>query len=199
LWREDAPAKRAATISVDELPMTSTDASTGVLDADELRRVEAFAAAAEEYCAWTEGATCGRVRDARIARSLVAELFRRALDLPRIHDWDGEAPEISHDEYQRVYRRFGTLPFNYYSQCFDPLAVPAEEPGMADLADDLADIWRDVKAGLLLFRNGNGPGAAWEWRFHFDVHWGRHASGALHALQAWFSTNSEELDQLPER
>lgn len=169
------------------------------LDADEARRLEAFAAAAEQYCAWAEAASPGRVRDARIARTLVTELFRRAIDLPRVDDFDGEAPEIPQDEYQRIYRRFGALPFNYYSECFDPLVVPAEKPVTADLADDLADIWRDVKTGLLLFRAGNRAAAAWQWRFLFDVHWGRHATSALYALQAWFSARSEDLDQLPER
>jgi hypothetical protein len=59
----------------------------------------------------------------------------------------------------------------------------------ADLADDLADIWRDVKSGLLLYRSENPAAASWEWRFHFKAHWGRHATGAMHALQAWFSAN----------
>jgi hypothetical protein len=88
-------------------------------------------------------------------------------------------------EKLKEFRRFGSLPFNFYSECFNPLVVPAEEPVIADFADDLADIWRDVKPGLLLFRAGDR--AAGHWRFHFDVHWGHHATAAMYALQAWFS------------
>jgi hypothetical protein len=90
-----------------------------------------------------------------------------------------------------VYERFGGLPFNYYSECFDPLIVPAaEEPVVADLADDLADIWRDVKGGLMLWHDDESDAAAWHWRFHFESHWGLHASSAMYALQTWFSRHS---------
>jgi hypothetical protein len=147
--------------------------------------LDAFAAAAHEYCAWAEGDSRGALDDARIARTLLAELYRRAVDLPELEDCDVTAPEIPNDEYQTMFRRFGSLPFNFYSECFNPLVVPAEEPVIADFADDLADIWRDVKPGLLLFRAGDR--AAGHWRFHFDVHWGHHATAAMYALQAWFS------------
>ncbi|HWW62252.1 MAG TPA: DUF5063 domain-containing protein, partial [Thermoanaerobaculia bacterium] len=126
---------------------------------------------------------------------LVTELFRRAIELPPVDEWSGDLPEIADDEYQRVYRRFGTLPFNDYSECFNPLVVPPEEPVVADLADDLADVWRDVKAGLLLFRSGNRPTAAWQWRFLFEAHWAHHASAAIYALQSWFSANVDALER----
>jgi hypothetical protein len=165
---------------------------------DAPHRIDAFAAVAEDYCAWAEqngdaadpdaDLDADPDADATAARTLLAELFRRAIDLPSPDAGDdADAPEIPPDEYQRVYQRFGGLPFNYYSECFNPLTVPAEEPVTADLADDLADIWRDVKAGLLLYRGGNRNAAAWIWRFHFDVHWGHHATAAIYALQSWFS------------
>ncbi len=167
--------------------------------ADDQAHLEAFAAAAEQFCAWAEGESRGIVSDARLARALISELFRRAIDLPEQSDWNGDAPEISIDRYTRVYQRFGSLPFNFYSECSNPLIVPAEEPITADLADDLADVWRDVKGGLLLFGDGNITAAAWHWRFHFEIHWGHHASAALYALQSWFSEHVSELDQLPDR
>lgn len=151
--------------------------------------ITAFAAAAERYCAWAEGEASAPRDDARAGRLLVAELYRRALDLPATEGSDRVVPAV--DGHERVYRRFGSLPFNYYSECFDPLIVPAEEPVVADLADDLADIWRDVKTGLVLFRHGDGDEAAWQWRFMLESHWAHHASAALYALQAWFSSNSE--------
>ena len=157
--------------------------------------VDAFAVAAEAYCAWAEIPSRGTLRDARAARALTAELFRRAIELPQ-GDPEIDAPEIAAEEYRAVYERFGALPFNYYSECFDPLAVPAEEPVTADLADDLADIWRDVKSGLLLFRAGHHAAATWHWRFHFESHWGHHVTAALYALQSWFSAHADELDGL---
>jgi hypothetical protein len=162
------------------------------LSPDALRSLQAFAAAAEAYCAWAESDAGNAKEEAQRARRLLAELFRRALDLPQLFA-DVKPPEIAADDYSRMFRRFGALPFNYYAECFDPLVVPAEEPVTADLADDLADIWRDVKSGLLLFARSELEAAAWQWRFHFVVHWGHHASAALYALQSWCSANDDEL------
>jgi uncharacterized protein DUF5063 len=86
------------------------------------------------------------------------------------------------------------MPFNYYSECFNPIAIPAELPVTADLADDLADIWRDLKRGLALYESGSAEAAAWEWGFHFNAHWGHHTCGALYALQTWFSQNNCDLE-----
>jgi uncharacterized protein DUF5063 len=155
-------------------------------------RIEAFAIAAAAYCDWAEGEQRDAAAEARIARELVAELYRRAIDLPDLDDIDVEAPDIAQEDWQRMYRRFGSLPLGHYSECFDSLLVPAEEPVVAALADDLADIWSDVKRGLLLFRAGNASAAAWEWRFHFDIHWAHHAIGALGALQSWLTSPEAE-------
>lgn len=59
------------------------------------------------------------------------------------------------------------------------------EPVLLPLADDLADIWRDMKRGLLALDAGAAEDdVIWEWRFGFRTHWGRHATEALRALHA---------------
>src|SRR5690349_3135565 len=124
-----------------------------------MNATDAFAAAARAYVAWAEQTTAmSGLHEAFTARPLVARLITAVIELPR-DSAGGDAAKISGDEWQRVFQRFGTLPFNYYSECFDPLVVPAEEPVTADLADDLADIWRDVKGGLLLYDAGDRGGA----------------------------------------
>jgi hypothetical protein len=152
--------------------------------------IAAFARVAEEYCCWAEAEPRDAVGEARMARRLAVELLRRAIELPERFS-ETRAPEIAEEEYRRVYKRFGALPFNYYSECFNPLIVPAEEPVVADIADDLADVWRDVKRGLDLWNRGDVDAAAWQWRFHFEAHWGHHISAAIYALQRWFSENAE--------
>ena len=104
---------------------------------------------------------------------------------------DEEPAEVPHEEWMKVYSRFGSLPFNYYMQCGNPQDVPADVPGVADLADDLADIWRDLKRGLGLFSAGYVPAASWEWRQSFWHHWGTHATGGIFALHNWLSVNSK--------
>ena len=60
-------------------------------------------------------------------------------------------------------------------------------------ADDLADIYRDLKEGLELYEAGHVAEALWEWSQSFNTHWGRHASSALHALQAYAADENIEL------
>jgi hypothetical protein len=53
------------------------------------------------------------------------------------------------------------------------------------LADALADIWRDLRQGLIALREGvPADNVAWEWRFSFQTHWGAHAVEALRAIHA---------------
>ena len=54
------------------------------------------------------------------------------------------------------------------------------------LADDLADIYRDVKNGLVAEQAGAAArpnDVLWTWRFAFESHWATHAADALRALQ----------------
>lgn len=84
-----------------------------------------------------------------------------------------------------IFRRFGALPFNYYATLCDPREICNSEVTMGDLADDLADIWRDLKRGLGLYEMGRHTAAAWDWRYSFRSHWARHATSALEALYRW--------------
>lgn len=70
-----------------------------------------------------------------------------------------------------------------YWEVFDP--YEQDKPVTGALDDDLADIYRDLKEGLLV---SSGIGAAdieeatWHWRFLFLTHWGDHLTDALRAL-----------------
>jgi hypothetical protein len=77
------------------------------------------------------------------------------------------------------------LPTDYY-RSVDPFPIESEdEPSVGSLADDLADIWRDVTEGLLALEIGSPEAdVIFHWRYLLDVHWGRHAVDALAALHA---------------
>jgi hypothetical protein len=81
-----------------------------------------------------------------------------------------------------VYRRFAALPVGKYSEIFDPSDVPAGEPVVGDVADDLADVYRDLIQGVRLEAAGRPRDALWQWLMNFHIHWGRHAVSALRAL-----------------
>lgn len=69
-----------------------------------------------------------------------------------------------------------------YSVMFDPYEFDSA-PVTGSLADDAADVYRDLKGGLTVIAEGGAlENAVSEWRFGFDHHWGRHAADALHAL-----------------
>jgi hypothetical protein len=109
-----------------------------------------------------------------------------ALDEPAEFDHDVSTDGVSDEEWKQVYARAAALPFQYYSSYFDPSQVPPEDHEIGDLADDVADIYRDLCAGLALVDAGHLAEAQWQLRFSFLTHWGRHASGAIRALHCWY-------------
>jgi hypothetical protein len=151
-----------------------------------MERLEAFFGTASEFCRWAEVRPATPDDEVATALSLLSRLYAQALELPPLFD-EEDAPKVSHEEWLVIYKRFGSLPFNYYAEYSEPHCTEDPSPGMGDLADDLADIWRDLKGGLALYNKGNHAAAAWERRESFNIHWARHAAGALYALQCWRS------------
>ena len=145
-----------------------------------------FAEVARQYCAWAEGEFGEAQEVMRCARRLLAELHLAAIHLPDLGiGKDKDAARISHDEWSGMFQKFGRLPLNIYWDVFNPLEET--KPVENSLADDLADIYRDVRAGLSLFEAQYFIDAAWDWRFHFQIHWGQHLVGAQRALHEYLS------------
>jgi hypothetical protein len=109
---------------------------------------------------------------------LLARVYITALELPEVEPTDRkteiqsiDAPNVSFDEVDA------------YWEVFHP--YEQGEPLHGSLADDVLDIYRDVKAGLLMYELGTQDDiteAVWHWRFHFEVHWGFHLVDALRAI-----------------
>ena len=147
-----------------------------------------FAEAAADYCEWCESPP-GKDAVAEAARAVshLSLLYHLAAELPLPDDIDDEfEPEGSdNDTWHAVAQRCAAMPFKYYSEVFDPHAVPGEEPIVHNLANDVADIHRDLIGGLELYRAGHVAEAQFDWRFTFEIHWGRHAVSALRGLHCW--------------
>ena len=169
-----------------------------------------FIAVVKEYCAWAEGTPGSKSEEVETAIRLVANLYASALllhssllDLPDPNPADNvdDNYRISHSEWTAIHKRFGALPFNYYHVFSSPTKLKTGRPEEAeavigDLADDLADIYRDLKEGLLLYENGRIAEAIWHWNHDFYAHWGEHASSALYALHSYDSENEDEYNEL---
>lgn len=152
--------------------------------ADGFQPTDLFFDAAMAFCVWAESDPVTPEKEVGTAIELLSQLLALVHELP-----DGEVgadpPGPGHDGWLAVYGRCAALPFQHYSTCADPHESAGACIETGDLADDLADVWRDLKSGLAQYLNGSPAAAAWTWRSDYSAHWGRHATGALHALQNW--------------
>jgi Domain of unknown function (DUF5063) len=156
--------------------------------------LQAFAAEARRYCAWAVSIEEGETGAATALRRIV-DLYQAALGLPAAssEDTPGDLAEFGSDEQGVVRLACARLPLQYYSEQFDPLAMPStEDATIGDIADDIVDIFADVRKGLYYFDRGQFSDAAWEWSFGFQSHWGRHAVCAIRALHAWLAEHCRE-------
>jgi hypothetical protein len=150
--------------------------------------IDNFAALARQYCTWCEEHQSTDSKSLHYeAICHLAQLYAAGLTLPDVDVSDYDDPlDPPKDAIQAIYRSFGALPFNFYREFFDPhILDQSNEPGMGDLADDLTDVYLDLRRGLALLDSGIEAAAAWEWRFSFGIHWGRHAVNALRALHCY--------------
>ncbi|QIL80588.1 DUF5063 domain-containing protein [Diaphorobacter sp. HDW4A] len=148
--------------------------------------VATFTDNARSFCAWCE-APKGTDQELLRHEALqqIARVYSAALDLPAV-----EAPEHFPDPEdipkafkQKLFKSFGALPVNYYRVLFNTSVECDDEPVIGDVADDLTDMYCDIRDGLSMLDQGEETGAIWHWRFTFHMHWGRHATEALRALQ----------------
>jgi hypothetical protein len=87
--------------------------------------------------------------------------------------------DARHKRYRSLQEKLGEA--DSYRVVFN--AAKDSEAIYASLADDIADIYRDLKEGLVLMENNAAlQNALWEWRFGFDSHWGHHAMSALKTI-----------------
>jgi hypothetical protein len=85
------------------------------------------------------------------------------------------------------------VPFAYYWTVLNPIDINNSAViGTGDLVDDLGDIYKDLKQGLLLFDMpdfGAKENAIWKFRFDFDYHWRKHCIEALNAIHHYLQNN----------
>jgi hypothetical protein len=161
----------------------------------------------EQWWAFQEESdTCSFVAD---LERLLAEVYVAATTLPETGDWYYDDDDEEEDRL-RSHREFDVAravleaklmksleaalqPFTYYREVFDPYEGrlyrgqhgPLPDPGFASLGDDLESVYSWLKEGLLLLEQNTAGatfGAAWNWRFGFDIHDGEHLTGALRAI-----------------
>lgn len=150
--------------------------------------VETFVRAAREYCAAVEGLT-GERKPAALARVLVpvlAGLVAAGCALPHVEPAATAVPDfISRDRWFQRFEQLGEV-LGRADLYWSNLDTTTEAPVSAgSLADDLTDIWRDLRHGLDALDTGSDwHDVVFEWRLSFIAHWGRHAVDARRPLHA---------------
>jgi hypothetical protein len=138
---------------------------------------EEFARAATAYCAWIESVKADTPIENRLVttRELLLELYAAGTQLP-LDPESGLSLEVPRSQPSGWP---GFDEHDAYWETFDP----AQDTIVgASLTDDVMDIYADVARGLALWNQDHRVEAVWEWRFHFDIHWGDHAVDALRVL-----------------
>jgi hypothetical protein len=158
-----------------------------------------FAAVALRYCAIVDAAENYNKTEflLQIYRAL-PDIIAEAVRLPEIEFDEGDEDDglgpgaAAKDEpakkdsgewarlFESLKEKLGDA--NLYWHIFNPTKI--EEPIYGSLADDIADIYGDLRKGLVLTKQGGkmAEEAIWEWRFGFYSHWGHHALSALRTL-----------------
>lgn len=160
--------------------------------------VNRFGPIAEQYCSLVDSQSAldkseFLLQVYRMLPALIAEASR----LPPVSfdDDENEEQEASirqiRDETQMKQQEWGQLydslkeklgDWNLYLMVFDPRTD--NEAIHGSLADDIADIYRDLKDGIVLKEAKGVPASEiiFEWRFGFTSHWGQHAVNALRTI-----------------
>lgn len=159
-----------------------------------------FASACQRYCDIVDASN--RTEKIELLVQLyraLPELILEAIQLPDTDPWKRDEEEgsdldltpsarpsvrMTNQEWGDLYKlpkeKLGEPPF--YWTVFNP--VEDKEAIEASLADDIADVYRDVIEGVqLLGKTAASPGEIiWEWRISFHSHWGDHAIQALRTI-----------------
>ena len=154
-----------------------------------------FASVAQQFCGVIDSAhELDRIEMLVQVYRILPQLIGEGIRLPGIELSEDESQEeesqnsqaraklrMSDAQWGQLYEflkgKLGEL--NLYWEVWDP--TKDNEAILGSLADDFADIYRDLKEGLHL---AEAPQALpedniWHWRFGYYSHWGKHAIDAL--------------------
>jgi hypothetical protein len=169
------------------------------------RHVVEFVAVANEYCKYAEHASEFKGKELlKILQRLLPLLYLKASFIPDLTPVfeDGNEKFVTESDWYRVHdafrMKFGTA--DDYLEVFDDQINEMDGPVVSSLAENMADIYQDMKDFLLLYQTGTKEvmnDALWECRNNFENFWGQKLVNALRAIHK-FITSGEEISETSE-
>lgn len=163
------------------------------------RNVVEFVAVANEYCKYTEHASEIKGDEMlRIMQRILPLMYLKASLLPALEPFFEDSNEkfITETDWNRINeiltQKFGTA--NDYLEVVTDKSGESEGFSRSSLAEDMADIYQDIKNFLLLYQTGTNEvmnDALWECRMNFENIWGQKLVNSLRAIHKFIYSGEE--------
>ena len=163
------------------------------------RTVIEFVEAANEFCKYAEHASEIKGGELlRILQRLLPFLYLKASLLPSLEPVFEEGNEkfVTEADWERINenfrRQFGTA--DNYLDLTDEKFSDTENVVAASIAENMADIYQDLKDFLLLYQTGTSEvmnDAIWECGMNFENIWGRKLVNSMRAIHRFVYSGEE--------
>jgi hypothetical protein len=163
------------------------------------RNVVEFVAIANEYCKYAEHASEIKGDEIlRIMQRILPLMYLKASLLPALEPFfeDGNEKFVSEADWNRINeiltQKFGTA--NDYLEVVTDRSGESEGVTRSSLAEDMTDIYQDLKNFLLLYQTGTNEvmnDALWECRMNFENIWGQKLVNSLRAIHKFIYSGEE--------
>lgn len=154
------------------------------------KQVIDFVAVANEFCSFIDEAEKHtRKKFVDILHKILPLVYLKATLLPNLTDEEIEYPEkfVTEVEYHflqsKLQRKMGS--FDSYQEVFDPNFQFSEAPLDASIAENICDVYQDLKDFVMAYRIGNielMAGAISECHTGFSEYWGQKLTNCMRAV-----------------
>lgn len=155
----------------------------------EQEQTKDFLKISRDFCVFIESIDKSDDTYLRQLQTLLLTLYQKATVLPWTstelnQEFEGD---LTQNDTENILRNLSDKigGDRYYWTVFDPTDDTDTQAVCGDLVDDIGDIYKDVKRGLLTFDIGTMASkehGMWELKFLFAKHWGQHTIDALRTI-----------------
>ena len=170
---------------------------------DQITQTNQLASLANEYCTFTENIPGFNKEDVVFKMiALLPSIYAYMVTL-NVNDPDNEDfTEVIVDEqlWEQIHFNLQSKlgQHDTYMEVFDPSIYEQEGPVTRSIAEDLADIYQDLKNFTVNYGIGTETVmelAMWECKSNFDAIWGQKATNALRALHHLYYNEKEDISE----